>query len=237
MPTIVPLDHLDLRVDPAPWELAEQNRAAVDAHFAELLRGNPDMWNGRILLLASHRVEDRTLVGRYKETDFASLMWWRDNGHPDPDIRNAFAMGALRGADGGFILGRMAGWTANAGRIYFAAGTPDLSDITPDGGVDLEGSVLRELDEETGLSTSDVVVARSWTGVFDGPRIALMRPLVAVESTDEIAARIRAFTAVQERPEIAEVVIARDPGDLAEAMPDFIRAYLLYVWEGGEQGG
>jgi len=237
MPAIVPIEYLDLRVDPAPWELAERNRTAIDAHFAELQRGNPAMWNGRILLLASHRVEDRTLIGRYKETDFASMMWWRDNGHPDPDIRNAFAMGALRGADGGFVLARMAGWTANAGRIYFAAGTPDLSDITPDGGVDLQGSVLRELEEETGLSTSDVVAAPNWTVVFDGPRIALMRPLVAHASTDEIADRIRAFAATQERPEIAEVVIAHGPGDLTEAMPDFIRAYLRYVWEGGEQGG
>jgi len=228
---IVPLDHLDLKVDLAPWELATRNRAAIDAHFAGLQRGNPDMWNGRILLLASHRIEDRTLLGRYKETDFASMMWWRDHGYPDPDIRNAFAMGALRGADGGFVLGRMAGWTANAGRIYFAAGTPDLSDITPDGAVDLEGSVLRELQEETGLTPSDVVAAPGWTGVFDGPRIALMRPLVARVDSDEIAARINAFNATQERPEIAEVVIARGPDDLNEAMHDFTRAYLTYVWE------
>jgi len=231
MPTIVLLDHLDLKVDPAPWELAARNRAAIDAHFAELQRGNPDMWNGRILLLASHRVEGRTLIGRYKETDFASMMWWRDNGHPDPDIRNAFAMGALRGSDGGFILGRMADWTANAGRIYFAAGTPDLSDVTPDGSVDLEGSVLRELHEETGLEPSDVTAATDWIAVFDGPRIALMRALVARETSDEVAARITAFNARQERPEIAEVVIARGPEDLNEAMHDFTRAYLTYVWE------
>lgn len=237
MPTIVPLDRLDLRVDPAPWELAARSRAAIDAHFAQLQRGNPAIWNGRILLLASHQVEDRTLIGRYKETDFASMMWWRDNGYPDPDIRNAFAMGALRGADGGFILCRMADWTANAGRIYFAAGTPDLSDITPDGVVDLEGSVLRELNEETGLAPSDIIVAPSWTGVFNGPRIALMRPLAARASSEEIAARINAFAALQERPEITEAVIVRGPDELTEAMPDFIRAYLRYVWEGGEQGG
>ena len=231
MPTIVPLERLDLKVDRAPWELAERNREAIDAHFADLQRGNSEMWNGRILLLASHRVEDRTLIGHYKETDFASLMWWRDNGHPDPDIRNAFAMGALRGADSGFILGRMADWTANAGRVYFAAGTPDLSDITADGSVDLKGSVLRELQEETGLDSSDVIVAPNWTAVFSGPRIALMRPLVARASSEAIAARISAFTATQERPEIAEVVIARGPHDLSEAMPDFIRAYLTHVWE------
>jgi 8-oxo-dGTP pyrophosphatase MutT (NUDIX family) len=70
--------------------------------------------------------------------------------------------GALPGADGGFVLGVMADHTANAGAVHFVGGTPDLNDI--DGvQVDLHGSVLRELSEETGLSTLEVAPEGGWS--------------------------------------------------------------------------
>lgn len=231
-PAVIPLDRLELVRDPLPWALAEQRRAEIDAHFAALQAANPDLWNGRILLLGQHSLAGGVLTGSYKEADFASLLWWRDSGFPDPTIRNAFAMGALVGADGGFILGRMAAWTANAGRIYFAAGTPEPGDVLPDGRVDLEGSVTRELMEETGLGAGDVTPDPGWHGVFAGPRIAFMRRLVTRQSAAEVADRIRAHIAGEERPELDEVVVVRSPEGITEAMPDFIGAYLRAVWEG-----
>ncbi|WP_246702628.1 NUDIX hydrolase [Starkeya sp. ORNL1] len=230
--TVRPLRALEMVREAEPWAFAEVNRPAIDAHFAALKAEKPGLWNGRVLLLARHEVTDGVMRGAYRETDFASFMWWRDTGFPDPIMRNAFAMGALRGTDGGFVLGRMAGWTANAGRVYFAAGTPDPEDVTATGAVDLDGSVMRELAEETGLGAGDVTAAPGWQAVFIGPRIALMRPLVAQLDAVELAERIRAHLAREERPELDDVVIARGPQDISEAMPPFIRAYLTAVWGG-----
>ena len=58
--------------------------------------------------------------------------------------------------------------TANAGRIYFPSGTPDLDDIS-DGAVDIAGSVARELEEETGLLPGDYRADADWDCVVTGP--------------------------------------------------------------------
>src|SRR4030095_3313051 len=99
---------------------------------------------GRVLLLRRGTIENRVLSGAYLETDFASFIAWRDWGFPDTSVRNCFPRAALRSADGAFLLGQMGVHTATAGQIYFAAGTPDPSDIVGDT-VDLEGGVMREL--------------------------------------------------------------------------------------------
>ncbi|MFX5960907.1 hypothetical protein ABTE72_19340, partial [Acinetobacter baumannii] len=76
---------------------------------------------------------------RYFDVDFASFLAWRDWGFPDRDVFNGFGMGALRAADGAFVLGEMGGHTATAGRVYFPSGTPDLDDVR-DGRLDIPAS-------------------------------------------------------------------------------------------------
>ena len=112
------------------------------------------MWNGRVLLGRNPVFAGARLSASYFETDFASFLAWRDWGFPDKDVFNGFGMGALRCADGAFVLGEMGQHTSNAGRIYFPSGTPDLDDIR-DGAVDISGSVARELEEETGLAPDE----------------------------------------------------------------------------------
>lgn len=153
---VVAIERLELRFEPQPWKWAEANRAFIERHFAKAREQRPALWNGRVLLLHRFAIEAEVFRGAYLETDFASFLAWRDAGFPDPSLKNCFSAGALRAADGAFVLGRMASHTANAGKVYFPAGTPDPGDVGADGAVDLMGSVLRELKEETGLSASEV---------------------------------------------------------------------------------
>jgi hypothetical protein len=155
---VLQVDELDCRLVPRPWSFARTRAAAIDAHWRRLIEANPNLFNGRVLLQHDGRVEvaggRRRFRADYLETDFKSFIAWRDFGFPEAGVRNGFAMAALQAADGGFVVGEMAAHTANAGRVYFPSGTPDPQDLVGDT-VDLDGSVRRELMEETGLGDGD----------------------------------------------------------------------------------
>src|SRR6476659_10000682 len=180
---LIPLKRLELRFEPALWPFEIERRAEIDAYFAKLRAAKPQMWNGRVLLLRRGKITDDVLSGAYSEVDFASFIAWRDWDFPDTSVCNCFPMAALRSSDGGFVLGVMGAHTANAGHIYFAAGTPDPNDVVGDT-VDLEQSVIRELTEETGLSAADVSPEPGWTALPHGQRLALMKIVQASASGD-----------------------------------------------------
>lgn len=222
---IIPVTRLDLRFEPARWPFADERRAEIDAHFAKLRIERPEMFNGRVLLLRRGEIADGVLSGAYLETDFASFISWRDWGFPDKTIRNCFPMAALRSSDGAFLLGQMGAHTATAGQIYFAAGTPDPNDIVGET-VDLEGGVMRELTEETGLGLADVVPESGWSATPLGQRMALMKVVQARESAAALYERISGFLASQKQPELSGIHIVRSLSDLRPTMPPYVATFL-----------
>lgn len=190
------------------------------------------MFNGRVLLVSDAEVDGETCRSTYFETGFADFLAWRDLGYPDRTVTNGYAMGALQGADGSFICGVMGGHTANAGRIYFPAGTPDLSDLRPDGTVDLSGSVLRELEEETSLPAGSYEVADHWIMVRQWPAIAFLRPVRFAEPAAVVAERIRRNLASQSDPELADAKVIAGPGDIDPVrMPQSVQSFLRWSFE------
>jgi len=216
---------LDLAVRPIAWPFAEERRAEIAAHFAEKQRERPKMWNGRVLLGRDAVFTDGHLAATYFETDFASFLAWRDWGFPDKAVFNGFGMGALRASDGAFIMGEMAQHTANAGRIYFPSGTPDLDDVR-DGALDIPGSVVRELGEETGLTAADYRAEPDWHCVVAGPSIAMIQIINLDMPGDVARARIEANLAREDEPELSAIHIVRGLSDLTPAMPRFVTAFI-----------
>jgi hypothetical protein len=216
---------LDLKVGAFRWPFAEQRRADIDAHFAGKQRDKPNIWNGRVLLARHPRFAGESFSAEYFETDFASFLAWRDWGFPDKEVFNGFGMGALRSSDGAFVLGEMGSHTANAGRVYFPAGTPDLDDIR-DGALDIPGSVAREAEEETGLTPSDYRADGHWNCIDTGAAIALIRMLHVDMPGDALRARIESNLAGQPSPELCAIHLVRGLRDLTVAMPRFVTAFL-----------
>ena len=224
-PVIHRVTTLELRVEPWAWAFAEARRADIDAHFAAIQREKPKIWNGRVLLGRDPVFTEGRFSACYFEADFASFLAWRDWGFPDREVFNGFGMGALRASDGAFVMGEMAQHTANAGRIYFPSGTPDLDDVKS-GALDIPGSVEREVLEETGLTDTDYRAAPDWDCVVSGAAIAMIRILNVDIPGETLRAKIEANLAAQSQAELAAIHLVRASRDLTASMPRFVTAFI-----------
>lgn len=224
-PVIHRVTQLDLTRRDWEWPFARERRAEIDAHFAAKQAEKPQLFNGRVLLGRHALFSPDRFSADYFETDFASFLAWRDWGFPDRDVFNGFGMGALRASDGAFVLGEMGPHTANAGRIYFAAGTPDLSDLRGDV-VDIPGSVAREVEEELGLTAADYRAAEHWCCVVTGFSIAMMRVLDADAPGETLRAILTRNLAAQTAPELSAIHLVRSTAEFTAAMPIFVTAFM-----------
>lgn len=223
---------LDLPVCDERWDFETEHRPRIDAHFAKLRESKPQLWNGRVLLCRRPRVANGVFCADYFKTDFASFIAWRDWGFPDTDVFNGFGAGALRSADGAYILGEMAEHTANAGRIYFPAGTPEPADIAA-GRLDMQASIVREMEEETGVQPAGYRIEAGWTVVRSGQLLAFFRLLSAHLSARELVPQIEGFLRTCAHPELSRVIAVRSEVDFQPAIRDFVQVYLTDAFAAG----
>jgi 8-oxo-dGTP pyrophosphatase MutT (NUDIX family) len=223
--SVVHFDRLQLAFEPKPWTFAQERRTEIDAWFDAAKREKPALWNGRVLLLHRHAVSDGVFRGAYLETDFASFAAWRDWGRPPAAVADCFGAAAVVAADGAFLLGVMGPHTAASGRIYFPCGTPDPNDVI-NGAVDLDFSVRRELEEETGLNATEFSAEPGWTTVLTPPLIAHIKVLHSRDSAEVLRARALGHLARERQPELADLRIVRGAADFDPMMPRFVTTFL-----------
>jgi 8-oxo-dGTP pyrophosphatase MutT (NUDIX family) len=234
---IAEVDRLDCRLVAHDWAFAEARRDEIDRHWAESLARNPALFDGPVLLARRAQItrQDDARVLRLEafETRFSRFLGWRDFGWPDTSVFNCFAMPAVRSSDGAYLLGEMGPSHSAAGQRYFPAGTPDLADVVGGDRVDLQGSLSRELHEETGLSANLGVAAPVWTIVFDGQRIACIKRIDWPEPAKALRARVRVYLAQIAEPELSDVHLLPPRAYEDPRLPAFMAAYLAHVSGGG----
>jgi 8-oxo-dGTP pyrophosphatase MutT (NUDIX family) len=227
---IIAIRRVEARLTPFSWPFARERAADIAAFWSQMTAAKPAMFNGQVLMQHRSEVEDGVFRADYFQIDYATFMAWTRWGFEQmagAQLRNGFAMGAIRTRDNAYLMGVMGAHTANAGKIYFAAGTPDLGDVTAEGAVDLAGSVMRELGEETGLRPDEVTAGDDWRIVLSRERVAFMRDVYVDLPADEARALILARLSRQAQPELADIAIARSAADIdAERMPVFMQFFL-----------
>lgn len=222
----VALTGIAARLVPFAWPWAQAQAHFVAGNWERRVARRSGLFDGRVLLACGWRVDDGLCSIDLFETSYAAFIAHRDAGSPDLSVANAFAAIVPRASDGGVVLGIMGGHTANAGQVYFPCGTPDRGDVRGDSRVDLAGSAVRELAEETGMDLPDAA-CESWLLLRGEGQLGFLRPVTFPLDAETLRARMERHRAAEADPELAGFLVARGSGDIDPArMPGLVRAYL-----------
>lgn len=219
---VFPVKEIDVRLDDSPSPFEVENREAIARNWQREIAANPTLFDGQVVLLSTLAYRDGKVTGRCHAVGYSTFLYWRRNGE-DSVAGHCFAHAMLVSADNALVAVRMGPHTANAGQVYFAAGSFEPGDFR-DGQVDLHYNMAREVAEETGLDLSRAKRTEGFLGYSAANRTALFRRYDLPEKADDIAERIRAFVAAETEPEIIGPVIIRNAHDLPHGLPAHMRA-------------
>ena len=165
---------IDIAVGP-PLDLAPEERAAIDRHWAETVAANPALWNGSAFVFEDVAITDAGFTATARPTDFATQLFRLRGGLADRALHHVFPVPAVTSRDRRLLLGRQAATTANGGLSYPPSGSFDADDVV-EGRLDPVRNLRRELAEEVGLDIDDLEAAPGWWVIPSGAgRIALVR--------------------------------------------------------------
>lgn len=219
--SVVGVSSCDFKVSDTPWNFARDHAAAIDAHWANRRRTHPAFFNGVIYVMADLGVGAPTPGAAFAATliatDFKSFLYWRETGHPQADVLDAFGSAILRSREGHVLLGRQSVGNINGGFAYLPGGFIDARDVGADGIVDIGASVARELAEETGLSSDELSVEPGFLVTRCGSQVSVAREYRSPLASPELRALILSRIAADPNPELADIVIVRSMTDLEGA--------------------
>jgi 8-oxo-dGTP pyrophosphatase MutT (NUDIX family) len=180
-----------------------------------------------VLLCTRAEIIRGTLAARLVKTDYASFVAWRDWGRPDLNAWSCFGVPAVFSSDGALLVGVMGAWTLNAGRAYPPSGSLEPRDVQADGSVDLLGSMVTELREETGLDLSHAK-AGEMVAIFEGPRIAVTRRHDFPLPFADIERRFALHNATESSPELERIEAVWNASQIDSRMPPYAQEIIRY---------
>jgi hypothetical protein len=207
--TLFPVTGYDITVAPGPHPLFLDRQTEIEANWDIEAAANPALFNGEMVIHRDVRIDGGgRLVATGHLTPYATMLWWRKQ--PDrPMAEHIFSVAVPITSDGALLAVEMSPQTANAGRVYCAAGSLDGHDVVA-GKVDLEGNMLREVAEETGIDLRSATPIGGYLGVRVQKAVTIVQAFVLPFDADEACARVRQHMEQDHEQEIAGPVIIRE---------------------------
>jgi 8-oxo-dGTP pyrophosphatase MutT (NUDIX family) len=217
----------DMRVVDGVWGYVQDNAEEIDVAWQSARAENPAFFNGTIHLINNLRFEAGCLKAAFLRTDFKSYLHWRRAGFPETGVLDGFGSALIRSADGAIILGRQRAGNVNAGLAYLPGGFIDARDAGPDGRIDIAASVVRELQEETGLTAADFQLQPGFLITQTTAHVSIAVTFQSNLDAEALKTRIVQHIATDPASELVEAVVVRQPSDLdGLAMPQYARVLL-----------
>ena len=227
---ILPVDAIDVRLDPGPHPFARDNADAIAENWQREVAAKPALFDGTVVLLSQLAYRDNRLVGRCHAVNYSTFMLWRKR-RENSGAEHAYAHAMLVAGDNALVAIRMGSHTVNAGRVYFAAGSFEPVDFR-DGLVDVDFNMIREVREETGLDLSGAERGKRWHALSTTSGTVIFRRYHETAPADEIARRISAFVTTEAEPEIEGPVIFRHAADLPVGLSPHMKPLIEWHFAG-----
>lgn len=222
-----------LTVSDGAWVFALQNAQAIDAHWQHRTAKNPSYFNGTIYMLAEHTIAGGVFSGTLLPVEFKAFLYWKENGQADTTVCDVFGSALIRSGDGAILLGRQRAGNLNAGLVYLPGGFIDPRDADAEGRVDIRASVLREVEEETGLLARTLAVSDGYLITTVGRQVSIAVELIGDGDAARMMAFMRDAVAHEAAPELEEIVAVRTLADLDPLpMPNYAQVLLGHVLAG-----
>jgi 8-oxo-dGTP pyrophosphatase MutT (NUDIX family) len=203
-----------MRVLPGTWDFAATHANEIESHWAHRLTTNPGYFNGVVHVMADWHVNESTFVATFYRSDFKSFLYWREHGYPPAHALDAFGSAMVLSREGCVLLGHQSAGHINAGRAYLPSGFIDQRDCNNEGVIDIAASVMRELCEETGLTSAHLHRVPGFVIVVTGMIVCIAVRLQSTLSSVDLVHQIKATLAADPDPELVDVIFADPKTDL-----------------------
>jgi 8-oxo-dGTP pyrophosphatase MutT (NUDIX family) len=230
---IMPIEDLEILVEPHEHPFEATNRQAIARHWRDETRANPDLYDGHMMLGRAAALSGRRLQVAVRRVDFSTFLYWRRH-QPVEGVCHVFGCPVIVSRDGAVLAIRMAGHTANAGRIYCPSGSLDEGDVVQ-GRCDMKRNMRREVLEETGLDLDDADAEPALHLLVLATTLIVIRRYRFDQPISRLVEAVERHAARATEPEIDGCVAIRSVDDITRDFHFHMPAILAWHFSAGLQ--